>query len=114
LTGKHVLAFNGLFYGLKGDRRAAEAEIPGIIDKLPYKNNSYHHVTYDIACIYALAGNAIESVKWLRETAATGFPNYSLFGRDHYLDPIRQAPEFIEFMSEMKAEHDRFKKEFEL
>jgi len=38
-----------------------------------------------------------EAVKWLKETAATGFPCYPLFDRDVYLKPIRQAPQFITF-----------------
>ena len=48
-------------------------------------------------------GRPQESVQWLREAAATGFPCYSLFERDRNLDPIRQAPEFQAFMNEMRA-----------
>ncbi|HUR97268.1 MAG TPA: hypothetical protein VMZ26_04290, partial [Pyrinomonadaceae bacterium] len=60
----------------------------------------------------ALGGNSAEAVRWLRETAKSGFPEYLLFEREHYLDPIRRSPEFVQFMTEMKAEHERLEREF--
>ena len=97
---------------LKGDFRTAEAEITSFLSKRNPQAFDYHHTTYDIACIYALAGKSDEAVKWLRETAAKGFPSYTLFERDPYLNRIRQAPEFIRFMEEMKAQNERYKREF--
>lgn len=38
-----------------------------------------------------------------RIQADTGFPNYTLLERDHYLGRIRQSPDFIQFIAEMKA-----------
>lgn len=101
-----------LLFALKGDFRSAEAEIPSILNKHPIKGPPYHHATYDIACVYALEGKSEEAVKWLKETAATGFPCYPLFERDAYLNRIRQAPEFIQFMAEMKAQNERYRSEF--
>jgi serine/threonine-protein kinase len=101
-----------LLFALKGDFRSAEAGIPFILSKLPPQDLDYHHAAYDIACIYALDGKIDEAVKWLRETAAKGFPCYPLFERDAYLNRIRQAPEFIQFMAEMKAQYERYRREF--
>jgi eukaryotic-like serine/threonine-protein kinase len=101
-----------LLFALKGDFREAEARVPGIIAKIQHSDQSRHHSTYDAACIYALAGKSDEAVKWLKETAATGFPNYPLFERDHYLDRIRQAPEFVQFMAEEKARWEKYRQEF--
>jgi len=101
-----------LLFALKGDFRSAEAEIPSILNKRPIKGPEYHHATYAIGCVYALAGKSDECVKWLKETAATGFPCYPLFERDHFLDRIRQAPQFVQFMAEMKAQNERFRREF--
>jgi serine/threonine protein kinase len=64
------------------------------------------------ACIYALEGRSDEAVKWLREAAVTGFPCYPLFERDAYLNRIRQVPEFIQFMAEMRAQNERYRREF--
>ncbi len=103
-----------LLFALKGDFRAAEAAIPSILGKHPVKDPPYHHAAYDIARIYALEGKSVEAVKWLREANATGFQCYPLFARDAYLNRVRQAPEFIQFMAEMKAQHERYRREFAL
>lgn len=100
-----------LFLALKKDFNAAEVEIPWILEHFP-KNRAYHHIAYEIARIYALAGKSQEAVKWLRETGATGKPCYPLFERDPYLNRIRQAPEFTQFMTEMKAQLEKYKREF--
>ena len=102
-----------ILLALKGNFLEAESEINFILGKYPVKNLFYHHATYDIACVYALSGKSDESVKWLRETAATGFPSYQLFKRDPFLNRIRQTPEFSQFMAEMKAQFERYKQEFD-
>jgi eukaryotic-like serine/threonine-protein kinase len=101
-----------LFFALKGDFRSAEAQIPSVLKTHPVKTLTHHHATYDIASIYALEGKSDEAIKWLRETAAMGFPCYPLFARDAYLNRIRQAPAFIQFMAEMKAQNERYRREF--
>jgi TolB-like protein len=101
-----------LLLALTGDFRAAEATIPAILGRHPAKDPFYHHAAYDIACIYALESKSVEAVKWLREANATGFQSYPLFERDAYLNRIRQAPEFIQFMTEMKAQNERYRREF--
>lgn len=106
-------AFRGLLYALRGDHRAAEAQVPAVLDSYPPNDQARHHAYYFAACIYALTGNSKESVKWLRQTAATGYPDYPLFGRDHYLDRIRQTPEFVQFMDEMRALNEKYRSEFE-
>jgi tetratricopeptide (TPR) repeat protein len=107
-----LLMRQALLFALKGDFHEAEARVPGIIARIQINDNERHHSTYDAACIYALAGNSDEAVKWLKETAATGFPNYPLFARDPYLDRIRKAPEFVQFMSDEKAQWEKYRQEF--
>jgi TolB-like protein len=107
-----LLLNKALLFALKGDFRSAETAIPSILSRHPVKDPLYHHAAYDIACIYALEGKSVEAVRWLREAAATGFRPYPLFERDTYLNGIRQAPEFIQFMAEMKAQYDKYRREF--
>ena len=107
-----VLSKRAVLTALKGDFRAAEEAVPSILNQHPRKDPLYHHATYDIACIYALQGKTAEAIKWLRETAANGFQPYSLFACDSNLNRIRQAPEFIQFMAEMKALHEGYQQEF--
>lgn len=97
---------------LKGDFADAKSKIPAILMEHPRNKLTYHHAAYDIACIYALEGDSDEAVKWLRETAATGFPCYPLFERETFLDRIRQAPQFVQFMAEMKQQFERYQREF--
>lgn len=107
-----LLMQQALLFALKGDFREAEARAPRILARIQLTDQSRHHSTYNAACIYALAGKSDEAVKWLKETAATGFPNYPLFERDPYLDRVRKAPEFVQFMSDEKVRWERYRQEF--
>jgi hypothetical protein len=107
----YLLMLQAQLYALKGDFVTAEASAASLLAKIPASEDR-HHYTYDAACIYALAGNSGEAVRWLKETANTGFPNYPLFQRDPYLNRIRQAPEFIQFMAEQKAQWEKYREEF--
>jgi len=51
-------------------------------------------------------------VKWLRESAATGYHLYPRYTRDSLLSRIRGSAEFIQFVAEMKAENERYRREF--
>jgi eukaryotic-like serine/threonine-protein kinase len=101
-----------LLLASKGEFVAAEAEIPNVLAKHPLKDPLYHHAAYDIACVYALEGKSGEAVKWLRESAVTGFHLYPRYTRDTLLNRIRQSAEFIQFLADMKAENERYRREF--
>jgi tetratricopeptide (TPR) repeat protein len=107
-----LLAKSALLLALRGNFRAAEGTIPSILSRHPVKDPYYHHDAYDIACVYALGNKPVEAVKWLREAAATGFQCYHRFERDAHLDRIKRTPEFIQFMAEMKAQYERYRREF--
>ena len=108
LTGVKVL-----LDALAGDVRSAKAAIPSLLSTHPVKDPYYHHTAYFIACIYAAEANSADAVRWLREAAATGFLAYPLFERDPLLDRVRKAPEFVQFMTELKAIVDGYRREFE-
>jgi serine/threonine-protein kinase len=105
-------AMNAVLLASKGDFAAAEAQIPIILARHPVKDPLYHHAMYDIACVYALEGKSAEAVKWLRESAVTGFHLYPRYTRDGLLSRIRQSPEFIQFLGEMKVENEKYRREF--
>jgi serine/threonine protein kinase/tetratricopeptide (TPR) repeat protein len=96
----------------QGDIRSAKAAIPSLLSRHPVKDPFYHHTAYFVACIYAAEANSVEAVQWLREAVATGFVVYPLFERDALLDRIRNAPEFVQFMTELKARVDGYRREF--
>lgn len=107
-----VLLQQNILTALRGDSAKAEGEIPGAIARTQRNAELYHHRTFSAACIYALGGKSAEAVKWLRETANSGFPNYPLFAREPLLDRIRQSPEFIQFLAEQKVQWKHFEEEF--
>jgi tetratricopeptide (TPR) repeat protein len=100
-----------LLLALQDTHREAEAAVPAILEKA-LRNRGYHHLTYDIARIYALGGGTEEAMKWLRVTVKEGFPSYPLFARDAFLDSIRRDPAFVQFMREMKMRWEGYRREF--
>jgi tetratricopeptide (TPR) repeat protein len=108
----HLQLQQSLLLAVRGRFSQAVARVPEIVAKIEPNSMSRHHSTYFAACVYALSGNSNEAVRWLKETANTGFPNYPLFERDPFLNRIRQTPEFIEFMSDQKAHWEKLRAEF--
>jgi tetratricopeptide (TPR) repeat protein len=111
-AGASVVSTQALLRAAHGDFRGAEADIPIVLAEHPLKDPIYHHAAYDIACIYALEGKSADAVKWLRESAVWGYHLYPRYMRDPYLNRIRQSPEFVQFVAEMKTEHDTYRRDF--
>ena len=109
-----IVARSELALGLALSGRSAEAEglIPAILAQAQ-NNRAYHHVTYNIASVYALAGKAEEAVRWMRTTAETGFPNHPSFARDPHFDRIRADPAFVRFMAELQSRWEGYRREIE-
>ncbi|MFZ0060585.1 MAG: protein kinase, partial [Pyrinomonadaceae bacterium] len=100
-----------LFLALQGKHREAQAAVPWVMEKVR-RDKAYHHYTYNNARVYALNGKSADALKWLRITAKEGFPCYTLFARDPFLDPIRKDPAFVQFMAEMKNRWEGYRGEF--
>lgn len=98
-----------LLKALQNKHAEAQAAIAVILSK-ERRYRGYHHDTYNIARIYALGGKSQEALKWLRTTVNEGFPHYPVFARDPFLDPIRDDAGFKQFLSEMKAKWEGYKR----
>ena len=87
-TGQYDELLTSYLLALGGERKRSEEFLAKMISEsaLSPRANNYHHVTYDIACIYAINGNGPEAMKWLQETAKRGFRSYTLFARDPFLE----------------------------
>jgi hypothetical protein len=96
---------------LRGEFQEATGAVQPIVEQ-SRNNRAYHHIIYDIACLFALAGKTDQAVKWLRTTADTGMPNYPLFARDPNLDRIRKETAFIRFMAELKPRWEGYRSQF--
>jgi TolB-like protein/Tfp pilus assembly protein PilF len=108
----YVPVNRAMLFAAKGEHAKAEEQNQIFIRSLDKRVPSYHHDVYAVATVYSMIGKTDEAMKWLRESAATGFSAYPAFERDRFLDRIRQTPEFIKFMSEMKQLYDRRRAEF--
>ncbi len=84
--------------------------MPNILRVTP-KNGSYHHITYDIARLYALAGDAEQTATWLNETIGWGMPCYPMFAEDRLLDRVRESPSVSAVMANLKTQWDRYREE---
>lgn len=71
-------------------------------------SRTYHHRTYAWACVNGLAGDATATVRDLEETVRNGMPIYPAFERDRCFDPVRQSPEFVRFMANLKPVWDGY------
>ena len=67
---------------------------------------------YDEACLYARMGKPEESIGALRTAFEKGYRRFVHIKDDDDLDSVRELPEFIALVSEYKARHDAFIKEF--
>ena len=72
----------------------------------------YHHVTYGIAQVRALMGNAPRALHWLQVTVDSGFPNYLMMERDRMLDPVRNDPAVAKFLAGLKKTWENNQREF--
>jgi TolB-like protein/DNA-binding winged helix-turn-helix (wHTH) protein len=97
---------------LQGRHVEAQAMLPGIVARAP-RNRSYHHLTYDVARIYALGGDAERAVYWLNATIEDGFPCYPLFANDWHFERIRKSPAFQKTMESLRVEWESYKTEFD-
>ena len=50
-----------------------------------------------------------EAIKWLKEAAKTGFPNYPLFNSDPNLNNLKDNQEFKELLIELKEKWEHYK-----
>ena len=68
----------------------------------------FHHTAYHIACAYALMGKVEPAIKWLQAAAEDGFPCYSLFEYDPYLDNLRKDPRFVALIAKLKEQWEPY------
>jgi TolB-like protein len=100
-----VLAYQG---------RHAEAQkylIPPAPDRLLAR--TWHHASYQRACIHGLAGDASTTVQWLEETVTAGMPIYPAFARDRCFDPVRSDARFEQFMAKLKPVWDDYERKMQ-
>jgi TolB-like protein len=104
-------SYRGLVLALQGRHDEAQAYVPQVLQHARV-NRSYHHLTYNVARIYAMGGRVEAALKWLQVTAENGFPQYPLFQRDTYLDPIRNDPAFRKWLDGIRVQWEHYQGAF--
>jgi DNA-binding winged helix-turn-helix (wHTH) protein/Flp pilus assembly protein TadD len=94
-------------------QRGKTTEALNAINQASGKGNGlghFHHTAYNIASAYAALNKPREALKWLEAAAEDGFPCYPYFELDPNLERLRGDTGFINFMTGLKKEWERYKK----
>ena len=75
-------------------------------------NRGFHHIAFNAACVYALAGKKSDSVAMLRESAAKGMPNIAGFRKDPLLQSLKGYAEYESFMAEVESRLAQYRGQF--
>jgi len=107
--GGVVTSARAVWFALAGNRPAAARDIQTAVQKGKGYIH-FHHAAYHIALAYALLRQADSAIHWLRQAAEGGFPCYPLFASDPFLNNVRNDPGFMAFLSEQKAQWERYRR----
>jgi TolB-like protein/Tfp pilus assembly protein PilF/predicted Ser/Thr protein kinase len=113
-TEPQLLAAEGLIHAFEGDFRKAEE----MSDEACSNNNlsltHTHHIWHCAAGTYAIIGRPDKTMEQLKRCATMGLPNYRLFLGDPALASMRNHPEFIELMSDLRRGEDQYRVDLDL
>jgi eukaryotic-like serine/threonine-protein kinase len=98
-----------LLRALQGRHSEARSAVQRVVQLTRRTTRYYHHVTYTLARVAALRGDADEAARWLEETIAWGFPCYPMFSTDAFLDPVRQSPRVQKVLADLKVDWERYR-----
>ncbi len=104
-----VLSAQALLFAQEGKTREALQKIQLAEKREKTYLGHFHHAAYNIGSAYALMKNNAKAVVWLQKTADDGFPCYPKYENDPNLDKIRQDPQFISLMKDLKKRWESFK-----
>ncbi len=106
--GGVVTSARAVWFAMAGDAPRAARDIQTAVQKGKGYIH-FHHAGYHIALAYALLHRPDSAVQWLRRVADGGMPCYPCFAGEPFLNGIRTDAGFVGFMSEQKAQWERFR-----
>jgi TolB-like protein/tRNA A-37 threonylcarbamoyl transferase component Bud32 len=92
----------GLLRALQGRHGEADKIVTQAM-KTAVRNRGYHHLAYQAAQTYGLAGNDEKTARWLEEAIGWGLPCYPMFSKDTFLDSVRDSPRVRKVLADVKA-----------
>jgi eukaryotic-like serine/threonine-protein kinase len=73
-----------------------------------------HHMIHTVAEVFALCGKADKAVAELKRAAEIGLPNHRAYENDAHLRSIRNHPEFLALMRELRRDHEQLRHELDI
>ncbi|MFQ5778866.1 MAG: hypothetical protein ACE5IP_12750, partial [Terriglobia bacterium] len=64
------------------------------------------------AAAYAVIGKPTQAINLLRKASRTGLPNYPLFRDDPHFQSLRNHPQFVRLLADLKRQWEGYKREF--
>ena len=73
-----------------------------------------HHMMHTAAEVFALCGKPEKAVAELKRAAEIGLPNHRAFENDAHLRGIRNHPDFVGLMRDLRRDHEQLRHELDL
>lgn len=113
IVGEDALLFalEGLLWAKRGERERATSVLEVAFGKqksVSHMHHTYHHA----AAAYATLGDGSRAVKELETATRTGMPNYPAFSVDPHFDSLRERPDFMNMMNQLKSSWQMLRQEF--
>jgi serine/threonine protein kinase/tetratricopeptide (TPR) repeat protein len=106
-------ACEGLIVAFEGNFKRAEE----LADEAASSKRSVlhlHHTYHTAAEVYALIGNSDKSIHELKRAAEIGLPNHRAFENDAHLRSIRNHPDFLALMRDLRRDHEQLRIELDI
>jgi hypothetical protein len=99
-----LISSQGMLHARRGRAEAALECIRRSLESPRFFGHT-HHTYYQIACTYAVLGDAHKAMAWLERCAETGFPCWSFFKVDPHLRILQNAPRFQRLVADLKNQY---------
>src|SRR6266566_4010962 len=96
-------SYEALLWAKRGERRKAEQ----LIQKATHGGGSLlhtHHMMHTVAAAYGELGKPQPALAWLRKASTNGLPLYPVYRDDPHFECMRNQPQFLRFMANLKKE----------
>jgi serine/threonine protein kinase/tetratricopeptide (TPR) repeat protein len=106
-------ACEGLIVAFEGNFKRAEE----LADEAASSKRSVlhlHHTYHTAAEVYALIGKSDKSIHELKRAAEIGLPNHRAFENDAHLRSVRNHPDFLALMRDLRRDHEQLRHELDI
>jgi hypothetical protein len=73
-----------------------------------------HHMIHTAAEVFALCGKPEKAVAEIKRAAEFGLPNHRAFENDAHFRSIRNHPDFLALMRDLRRDHEQLRHELDL